>query len=175
MLWNAGFVLNQKGAILGIRFLNNWCILHRYYTNPRPNPYNLTEEQPPFFKEEKQHRRGFLTGSCLKSFNGTSDGLKIGKGRQKNLNECLIILKTLNASFTLLSILCNCKLRVFICFSTKSIDLCILKKHNNKNDEITKVYFVLSICPEHWSIHFRRNSKALMNNKPTEVSESRFH
>lgn len=139
MLRNAGFVLNQKRAILGIRFLNNRCILQRYYTNPRPNPYKLTEEQAPFFKEEKQHRKGFLTGSCLKSSNGTSEGLKIGKGRRKNLNECLIILKTLNASFTLLLILYNCKLRGFICFfSPKSIDLCILEKHNNKNDEITK-------------------------------------
>lgn len=114
MLWNAGFVLNQKGTILGIRFLNNRCILHRYYTNPRPNPYNLPQEQPPFFKEEKQHSKGFLTGSCLKSFNGTSDGLKIGKGRRKNLNECLIILKTLNASFTLLLILYNCERGGFI-------------------------------------------------------------
>lgn len=123
---------------MGIRFLNNHRILHRYYTNPRPNPYNLTEEQPPFFKEEKQHRKGFLTGSCLKGFNGTSDGLKIGKGRRKNLNECLIILKTLNASFTLLLILYNCKLRGFICFFYKVQRPLHLRKHNNKNDEITK-------------------------------------
>lgn len=137
MLWNACFVLNQKGAILGIRFLNNRCILHSYYTNPRPNPYNLTEEQPPFFKEEKQHRRGFLTGSCLKSFNDTSDGLQIGKGRQKNLNECLIILKTLSASFTLLLYSITVSSGFLFVF-LQSADLCVSEKHNNKNDEITK-------------------------------------
>lgn len=121
---------------MGIRFLNNRCILHSYYTNPRPNPYNLTEEQPPFFKEEKQRRRGFLTGSCLKSFNDTSDGLQIGKGRQKNLNECLIILKTLSASFTplLYSITVSSG---FLFVFLQSADLCISEEHN-KNDEITK-------------------------------------
>jgi len=122
---------------LGIRFLNNRCILHSYYTNPRPNPYNLTEEQPPFFKEEKQHRRGFLTGSCLKSFNDTSDGLQIGKGRQKNLNECLIILKTLSASFTLLLYSITVSSGFLFVF-LQSADLCVSEKHNNKNDEITK-------------------------------------
>lgn len=122
---------------MGIRFLNNRCILHSYYTNPRPNPYNLTEEQPPFFKEEKQHRRGFLTGSCLKSFNDTSDGLQIGKGRQKNLNECLIILKTLSASFTLLLYSITVSSGFLFVF-LQSADLCVSEKHNNKNDEITK-------------------------------------